>query len=190
MGKLFKAGLKPYMKWVALLVLLLFVQAFCMLFLPNMMSMIIDNGVVTGDIGYITFTGMLMLLVAVGSSCASIGVGYIAAKVGVGFCSKTRERLFKHIDTFTLAEFDKVGAGSLTTRCTNDILQIQNFMILMLRLVVLAPIMCIGGVVLSLQKNKPAACGGGDHLYAGDTGVFAAGAALRLSRLPLNAGEA
>jgi len=151
--KLFKTGLKPYAKWIVLLIVLLFVQAFSMLLLPSMMSRIIDNGVVQGDIGYITATGGIMLLVAVASSCASIGVGFLASKISVGFCTDTRKRLFAHIDKFTLAEFDKVDAGSLTTRTTNDILQIQNFMIMLLRLVVLAPIMCIGGVVLSVSRN-------------------------------------
>ncbi|MGI6152451.1 MAG: ABC transporter ATP-binding protein [Christensenellaceae bacterium] len=153
MLKLFKVGLGPYVKWILLLIVLLFAQAFSMLLLPSMMSMIIDNGVITGNIDYIMQTGGLMLLVAVGSSCASIGVGYIASRVSVGFCTDIRTKLFRHIDRFTLAEFDKVGAGSLTTRTTNDVLQVQNFMIMMLRLVVLAPIMCIGGVVLSISKN-------------------------------------
>ncbi len=153
MIKLLKTGLKPYVKWILLLILLLFVQAFSMLLLPSMMSQIVDNGVVQGDMGYITRTGGYMLLVAAGSSCAAIGVGYLATKIAVGFCADTRLRLFKHIDKFTLEEFDIVNAGSLTTRTTNDISQIQNFLILLLRLVVLAPVMCIGGVVLSIAKN-------------------------------------
>jgi len=104
--KLFKIGMKPYVKFIILLLLLLFVQAFSMLLLPNMMSMIIDKGVVQGDMSYIMSTGGIMLLIAVASSCASIGVGYNASKIGVGFCTDVRKRLFKHIDKFTLAEFD------------------------------------------------------------------------------------
>lgn len=153
MFKLFKSGIRPYTKLLIVLLLLLIVQALSMLLLPSMMSLIIDNGVVNGDMDYIMLTGGIMLIIAVISSFASIGVGYCASKIGVGFCTDTRKRLFKHIDRFTLSEFDKVGTGSLTTRSTNDILQIQNFMIMLLRVVVLAPIMCIGGVVLSVNKN-------------------------------------
>ena len=153
MLKLLKTGLKPYVGLLIILVLLLIVQAFAMLYLPSIMANIIDLGVVQGDVNYITSAGGVMLLVAIISSGAAICVGYLASKVGVGFCTDTRRRLFRHIDKFTLAEFDKIGAGSLTTRTTNDILQVQNFMIMLLRLIVLAPIMCIGGVVLSLDKN-------------------------------------
>ncbi len=153
MLRLFRAGLKPYIGLLVFLLLLLIVQAFSSLYLPSIMSDIINNGVLSGNIDYIQSEGGFMMLVAIISSSAAIIVGYLASKIGVGFCTDTRKRLFQHIDKFTLAEFDKIDTGSLTTRTTNDILQVQNFLVMFLRLIVLAPIMCIGGILLSFQKN-------------------------------------
>ncbi len=152
MLKLYR-GLTKYTGQIVLLVLLLMGQAFTLLFLPNIMSNIVDQGVVAKNIPFILQRGLLMLVIALGGSCCAIGVGYFASKVGVGFCTEVRKKLFRHIGKFTLAEFDRVGTASLTTRSTNDIMQIQNFTIMMFRVIVLAPIMCIGGVALSLQKN-------------------------------------
>ncbi len=150
--KLYK-GLKKYTGQIVLLVICLCVQSCSLLFLPNMMSIIIDSGVVTGDINFIISRGLFMLLIALCGSAAAIGVGYFASKVGVNFCSDVRRKLFMHIDTFTMAEFDKVGTASLTTRSTNDVLQVQTFTIMLFRVVVLAPIMCAGGIILSINKN-------------------------------------
>ncbi|MBC5647985.1 ABC transporter ATP-binding protein [Christensenella tenuis] len=152
MLKLYK-GLKPYVKQLIVMILLLFVQAFSMLLLPSMMSMIIDKGVVQGDMNYIVTAGIIMICITLAGSASAIGVGYFASKVAVGFCTDTRKRLFRHIDRFTLEEFDRVGTSSLTTRSTNDILQVQNFTIMLFRVIILAPIMCIGGITLAFQKN-------------------------------------
>lgn len=152
MLKLYK-GLKSYGKQLILMVLLLFVQAFSMLMLPSMMSLIIDRGVVLGDMNYIATAGIIMICITLAGSASAIGVGYFASKVAVGFCTDTRKKLFRHIDSFTLEEFDRVGTSSLTTRSTNDILQVQNFTIMLFRVIILAPIMCIGGITLAFQKN-------------------------------------
>ena len=149
----FYRGLGRYKGQLLLLVLLLFGQSFTLLFLPNMMSQIVDQGVVNQDIPYILRHGVYMLCIALGGSLCAIGVGYFASKIGVGLCTDTRKKLFRHISLFTLAEFDRVGTASLTTRSTNDIMQIQNFTIMMFRVIVLAPIMCIGGIALSVEKN-------------------------------------
>mgnify|MGYP000902510290 CR=1 FL=1 len=152
MLKLYK-GLQKYAKQMVILIILLCVQSFALLFLPNLMSVIIDQGVVAGDINFILRMGLFMLLIALCGSASAIGVGYFASKIGVGFCTDVRKRMFKHVGKFTLAEFDQVGASSLTTRSTNDILQLQNFTIMMFRVIILAPIMCAGGVILSINKN-------------------------------------
>ena len=152
MLKLYK-GLGKYAGQLLLLVLLLLGQVFSLLMLPNMMSMIIDQGVIVGDMGYITTAGLIMLCISLGGSACAIGVGYFASKIGVGFCTDVRKRLFHKVGEFTLAEFDKVGTASLTTRTTNDIMQIQDFTIMLFRVIILAPIMCIGGVAMSMQKN-------------------------------------
>ena len=153
MLKLYR-GLKSYGKQLLLMVLLLFVQAFSMLMLPSMMSLIIDRGVVQGDMNYIVTAGVIMICITLAGSASAIGVGYFASKVAVGFCTDTRKKLFRHIGRFTLEEFDRVGTSSLTTRSTNDILQVQNFTIMLFRVIILAPIMCIGGIALAFQKNS------------------------------------
>ncbi len=152
MLKLYR-GLSKYTGQILLLVLLLFGQSFTLLFLPNIMSVIVDRGVVGQDIPFILQSGFWMLLISIGGSLCAIGVGYFAAKASVGLCTDIRKKLFRHIGRFTLAEFDQVGTSSLVTRSTNDIMQFQNFTIMMFRVIVLAPIMCIGGIALSLQKN-------------------------------------
>ncbi len=152
MLKLYK-GLKAYAKQLILMVLLLFVQAFSMLMLPSMMSLIIDRGVVQGDMNFIVTAGIIMICITLAGSASAIGVGYFASKAAVGFCTDTRKKLFRHIDRFTLEEFDRIGTSSLTTRSTNDILQVQNFTIMLFRVIILAPIMCIGGITLAFQKN-------------------------------------
>ncbi len=154
MTRLYK-GLSKHGGKLLLLLLLLCVQTLGLLLLPNMMSIIVNNGVLAGDIPFILQQGIIMLLLTLAGSAAAIGVGYLAAKIGVKFCTDIRRQLFRHIANFTLAEFDTVSAGSLTTRTTNDILQLQNFTIMMFRVIVLAPVMCVGGVVLSVQKNPP-----------------------------------
>ena len=105
------------------------------------------------DRNYIVTAGIIMICITLAGSVSAIGVGYFASKVAVGFCTDTRKKLFRHIDRFTMEEFDKVGTSSLTTRSTNDILQVQNFTIMLFRVIILAPIMCIGGITLAFQKN-------------------------------------
>ncbi len=152
MLKLYR-GLKPYWGSLLLLLLLLCGQTFSLLFLPNMMSMIVNNGVITGDILYIVQMGLIMLCISLAGSGCAIGVGYLASKIGVGLCTDTRRKLFQHINRFTLAEFDTFSASSLTTRSTNDIMQVQTFTIMMFRVIILAPVMCIGAIILSFMKN-------------------------------------
>ncbi|MEG1859209.1 MAG: ABC transporter transmembrane domain-containing protein, partial [Christensenellaceae bacterium] len=152
MLKIYK-NLKKYAMQLVLLIILLLGQTMAMLLLPNIMSDIIDSGVIMGDINYIITAGIIMLVITLAGSASAIGVGYFASKIGVGFCTDIRKKLFKHVGKFTMSEFDQVGTASLTTRTTNDIMQIQDFTIMMFRVVILAPIMCVGGVALSIQKN-------------------------------------
>lgn len=151
MLKLYK-GLKRYAGSLLLIVVLLIAQA------VDAVSAQYDGGhhrpgVVEGNTRFIVQAGLWMLLIAVGGSAAAIGVGYLSAKVGVGFCTDVRKRLFRHIDTFTLSEFDDLGTSSLVTRSTNDVLQLQNFTVMLFRIIVLSPIMCIGGIVMALEQN-------------------------------------
>lgn len=123
------------------------------LYLPTLMADIVDKGVVTGDTNYIWKIGGLMLLVAAGGMICSIVASFYSAKAGAGFGKLLRSKIFSHVGNFSLHEFDKLGTASLITRTTNDITQVQQVLIMMLRMMVMAPMMCIGGIIMALSKD-------------------------------------
>ncbi|TWT01611.1 ABC transporter ATP-binding protein [Planomicrobium sp. CPCC 101079] len=141
-------------KWlVAAVVGLVFIQSIADLYLPRLMADIIDNGVVTGNTGYIWEIGGVMLLVSAAGVVASIIASYFSAKTAMGLGRDLRRRVFNHVGKFTLQEFDKVGTASLITRTTNDITQVQQVVIMMLRMVISAPIMLVGGLILAISQD-------------------------------------
>jgi ATP-binding cassette subfamily B multidrug efflux pump len=152
MFKLFRA-IKAYQFQVALVFLFVFLQAFSDLYLPKLMSDIIDKGVVTGDTAYIWKIGGFMLLVAAGGMLCSVLVSYFSAKISAGFGRDTREKVFTHVENFSLQEFDKIGTASLITRTTNDITQVQNVIVMMLRMMIWAPFMAIGGIIMAVNQD-------------------------------------
>ena len=154
MKKLFRF-LAPYKGQVILITLLTFVQAISQLYLPNLMSDIVDKGVIGKDIGFILQTGATMLGFTIIVSVCTIIARYFSAKVGVGFAKDLRRKIFVSVENYSLNEFDKIGTASLITRSTNDVTQIQNVMVMMLNMLLMAPIMLVGGVIMSLQKDAP-----------------------------------
>ncbi|MGF9976938.1 ABC transporter ATP-binding protein [Viridibacillus arvi] len=141
-------------KWIVLAVVgLVFVQSMADLYLPTLMSDIIDKGVVVGDKNYILKIGGLMLLVAAFGVCASIVASYYSSKAAMGFGRDVRRKVFNHVEGFSLQDFDEVGTASLITRTTNDITQVQQVVIMLLRMVVSAPIMFVGGLIMALSKD-------------------------------------
>ncbi|MBP1936768.1 ABC transporter ATP-binding protein [Paenibacillus sediminis] len=152
MLKLFRF-LKPFRMMVVFVLILTFLQTMAELYLPTLMSDIVDIGVVKGDIPYIWKIGGFMLLVACGSMLASVGASYLAARSSVGFGKIVRGKIFSHVQNFSLQEFDQLGTASLITRTTNDITQVQQVLTMMLRMMVMAPMMCIGGIIMALSKD-------------------------------------
>ncbi|WP_282154936.1 ABC transporter ATP-binding protein [Cytobacillus gottheilii] len=141
-------------KWMILSVFaLIFIQVLSDLYLPTLMADIIDNGVVVGDTGVIWRIGGLMLAVSALGALASVGASYYASKSAMGFGRDLRRKVFKHVDEFSMQDFDSVGTASLITRTTNDITQIQQVVIMMLRMVVSAPIMFVGGLIMAVSKD-------------------------------------
>ncbi|MFC4714237.1 ABC transporter ATP-binding protein [Planococcus dechangensis] len=146
-------NLSPY-KWIVLgVVALVFGQSIAELFLPTLMADIIDNGVVQGNIPYIWEIGVWMLLVSAIGAAAAVFASYYSAKAAMGMGRDLRQKVFKHVGEFSLQEFDEVGTASLITRTTNDITQVQQVVIMMLRMVISAPIMLVGGVILAVSKD-------------------------------------
>ncbi|MES1040868.1 ABC transporter ATP-binding protein [Peribacillus simplex] len=141
-------------KWIISAVIgLVFIQSMSDLFLPTLMADIIDKGVVRGDTPYIWKIGGLMLLVSALGAFASIIASYYSSKAAMGMGRDLRLRVFNHVEKFSLQEFDEVGTASLITRTTNDITQVQQVVIMMLRMVISAPIMLIGGVIMAVSMD-------------------------------------
>lgn len=145
--------LKPYRWLVAAVLVLVFFQTLTELYLPTLMSDIVDTGVVNGDTEYIWKVGGVMLLVALGGMICSVGSSLFSAKAASGFGRTLRGKVFGHVSNFSLEEFDKVGTASLITRTTNDITQVQQVLIMMLRMMIMAPMMCIGGIIMAVSKD-------------------------------------
>lgn len=145
--------LKPFRLAVVGVLILVFLQSMGDLYLPTLMSDIIDKGVVEGDRQYIWRIGGFMLLVAGGGALCSVIASYLSAKVAAGFGKNTRSRMFNHVENFTLHEFDKLGTASLITRTTNDITQVQTVLTMMLRMMIGAPMMMIGGIIMAVSED-------------------------------------
>jgi ATP-binding cassette subfamily B multidrug efflux pump len=152
MVKLFRF-LKPFAALIAIALVLVFLQSLAELYLPTLMSDIVDTGIVKGDTRYILRIGGLMLLVAAGGVVCSIVASFLSAQIGMGFGRDLRRKVFTHVEGFSLHEFDRIGTPSLITRTTNDITQMQMFTMVTLRMMVSAPIMAIGGVIMAVQKD-------------------------------------
>ena len=143
-------------KWIVLLVFgLVFIQSMADLFLPTLMADIIDKGVVVGDIPYIWKIGGLMLVVsALGALRIMLLRAIIHQKRQWDLGGIFVEKVFNHVESFSLQDFDEVGTASLITRTTNDITQVQQVVIMMLRMVISAPIMFVGGLIMAFQRMQ------------------------------------
>jgi ATP-binding cassette subfamily B protein len=146
--------LKPFKILITAVILLVFVQTLCELYLPTLMSDIVDTGIVKGDTGYILRIGAFMLLIAAIGTICSILVSFLSAKTSVGFGQLLRNKIFVRVEDFSLQEFNRFGTATLITRTTNDINQIQTVTFMILRMMVSAPTMCIGGILMALSKDK------------------------------------
>lgn len=145
--------LQPF-KWLIISVLLfIFLQSMADLFLPQLMSSIVDVGIINGDTAYIVRIGGLMLLVAALGAAFSISASFVSAKVSAGFGKDIRNRVFTHVENFSLQEVDKIGTASLINRTTNDINQVQQVLMMMMRMMVMAPMMCIGGIIMAVYTD-------------------------------------
>jgi ATP-binding cassette, subfamily B, multidrug efflux pump len=124
------------------------------LFLPGLMAMIVDNGIIKNDTRYIWTTGGLMLLVAfVGILCAIVGI-FCASRIALGFGKSVRNQIFTHVERFSPAEFGTITTASLITRTTNDTTQVQNAVVMLLNVMITAPITMIGGIILAVNQDR------------------------------------
>jgi ATP-binding cassette, subfamily B, multidrug efflux pump len=153
--RLLRSHLRPYKKPIALLVLLQFVQTCATLYLPTLNADIIDNGVVRGDTGYILAFGALMIGISLVQVVCNIGAVYYGARTAAAVGRDIRAAVFDRVQSFSAREVGHFGAPSLITRTTNDVQQVQMLVLMTFTLVVSAPIMCVGGIVLALGLDVP-----------------------------------
>jgi ATP-binding cassette subfamily B protein len=142
-------------RWLPLLVVvtLLLAQSIANLYLPNLNADIINNGVVKGDVGYIWRTGALMLGLACGVGVLAIVGVYVASWTAMGIGAQLRAGVFSRVQGFSMQEMNRFGTASLITRNTNDVQQIQITLQMGLTMMVMAPIIGIGGIILAINED-------------------------------------
>ena len=155
MMALLRTYLAPYKGTLAVVVALLFVQAIATLYLPALNGDIINNGVAKGDTSYILSTGMLMLGISLIVVVTAIIAVFFGSKTGMSFGRDVRSAIFRKVESFSQAELNRFGTPSLITRNTNDVQQVQMVVLLGLNMMIIAPILAIGGVILALQQDVP-----------------------------------
>ncbi|MDX9871976.1 MAG: ABC transporter ATP-binding protein [Clostridia bacterium] len=145
--------LKPYKNTITLIMLLVLSNSLAQLYLPTLMSDIVDIGIVRGNTDYILKIGVWMLFVAAGGTACAILAGFLSARVATGFARNVRSKVFSQVESYSLQDFDSLGTASLITRTTNDITQLQQFLIMTLRMMLSAPMMCIGGIIMAVLQD-------------------------------------
>jgi ATP-binding cassette subfamily B protein len=153
--RLLRAHLGPYKRPIALVVLLQFLQTCATLYLPTLNAHIIDNGVVKGDTGYILTFGGLMIGISLAQVVCNIGAVYFGARTASALGRDVRAAVFDRVQSFSAREVGQFGAPSLISRTTNDVQQVQMLALMSFTLMVSAPIMCVGGIVMALGLDVP-----------------------------------
>jgi ATP-binding cassette subfamily B protein len=151
--RLLRRHLRPYRPWITLVVVLQLVGTVASLFLPSLNADIIDNGVVRGDVGYILRTGGWMLAVSLLQITCSIGAVYVGARTAMAFGRDLRSAVFRRVGSFSSREVARFGAPSLITRNTNDVQQVQMLAMMGFTMMIAAPIMLVGGVIMALRED-------------------------------------
>jgi len=153
--QLLRSYLQPYRQAIRAIVALQLVQTLAALYLPTLNADIIDYGVVRGDTGYIMHTGAIMLAVTLVQMGCSIAAVFYAARTAMALGRDLRANVFDRVLTFSAREVGQFGAPSLITRTTNDVQQVQLLALVTFTLMVSAPIMCVGGILMALNQDVP-----------------------------------
>ncbi|NUK59493.1 ABC transporter ATP-binding protein [Streptomyces lunaelactis] len=153
--RVLRTYLGPYKKPIALLVALQLLQTSATLYLPTLNADIIDNGVVKGDTGFIVQLGGIMIAVSIVQVFCNIGAVYYGARTASALGRDVRAAVFDRVQSFSAREVGHFGAPSLITRTTNDVQQVQMLVLMGFTLMVSAPIMCVGGIIMALGQDVP-----------------------------------
>ena len=152
---LLRAYLRPYRRPITAVVVLQLFSTIATLYLPTLNAEIIDNGVVKGDTSYILGAGGVMLAVSVVQMACSVGAVYFGSRTAMAFGRDLRREVFGRVQEFSQREFGRFGTPSLITRTTNDVQQVQMLALLSFTLMVSAPIVGVGSIILALNQNVP-----------------------------------
>jgi ATP-binding cassette subfamily B multidrug efflux pump len=150
---LLRTYLAPYKRPIAIVLIFQFIQTIANLYLPGLNADIIDKGVVAGDTGYIVHTGIKMLAITVLQVICTVIAVYYGARTAMALGRDLRAGVFSKVETFAAREMAELGAPTLITRSTNDVQQVQLIVFLALTLLVAAPIMCFGGIIMALRQD-------------------------------------
>src|ERR1700682_4019987 len=151
--KLLRTYLRPYSSALLAVVALQLVSTMASLYLPSLNADIIDKGVARGDTGYIISIGGWMLVVTLAQIACAIAAVYFGARAAMAFGRDLRSAIFHRVGTFSGREVAQLGAPSLITRSTNDVQQVQMLVLMTCTLMVAAPIMCVGGIIMALRQD-------------------------------------
>src|ERR1700674_757405 len=151
--RLLRTYLRPYSSALIAVVALQLVSTMASLYLPSLNADIIDKGVATGNTGYIVSTGGWMLLVTLAQIACSVAAVYFGARAAMAFGRDVRSAIFHRVGTFSAREVAQFGAPSLITRNTNDVQQVQMLVLMTCTLMIAAPIMCFGGIIMALRQD-------------------------------------
>jgi ATP-binding cassette subfamily B protein len=152
MLKLYK-NLKPFTWSIVVVLIMVFLQSMANLYLPTLMSDIVDKGIMVGDVNKIWSIGGTMLIYVAGGVICAIVASFFASRTAVGLGRLLRNKVFTKVEGFSLHEFDKIGTATLITRTTNDITQVQMVTVMIMNMMLGAPFMAIGGLILAYSKD-------------------------------------
>ncbi|HEY5950672.1 MAG TPA: ABC transporter permease, partial [Kofleriaceae bacterium] len=151
--RLLRTYLRPYGKQLSTIVVLQLAATIASLYLPSINGKIIDRGVAVGDTTYVLEAGGVMLAIALVQIGCSIAAVFFGARVAMSYGRDLRAGIFHQVGRLSAREVGKVGAPSLITRTTNDVQQVQMLVLMSVTMLVMAPIMCIGGIVMALRED-------------------------------------
>ncbi|MEV4948516.1 ABC transporter ATP-binding protein [Streptomyces sp. NPDC053755] len=155
--RLVAGRLRPHRRTLALVVLLQLLQVLASLTLPTLNADVIDRGVLRGDTAHVLSGGGLMAAVTLLQAAAAAAAVYVGARIAMGIGRDLRITVFRRVQDFSAREMSRFGTASLITRTTNDVQQVQTFAVLVLTMLVAAPLMCVGGIVMALDQDIPLA---------------------------------
>ncbi len=144
---------RPYWGWIAAVVVLQLLATIAALWLPSLNAQIIDNGIAQGDTEFIWNTGGVMLAVSFGQLAAAVAAVYCGARASMAIGRDLRRGVYRKVDSLSTLEAMRFGAGTLITRGTNDVQQVQMLVLMTLNFMISAPIMAVGGIIMALRED-------------------------------------